>query len=98
VGNVLSVFQWVVLVVPTVLKLHRKGRNTKAIQKRLQEIPTALNSLYQEILKSIDDEDRLQSLQLMQWICFAQRPLSLKELHFAITVDADAPCNSLIDC
>jgi hypothetical protein len=65
VGKASGIFQWVVLVVPTVLKLHREGRNMKAIQKRLQAIPTELNSLYQEILKSVDDEDRLQSLQLI---------------------------------
>jgi len=93
-----SVFQWVVLVVSTVLTLLGKGKSMKAIQERLQEIPAELDSLYQEILKSIDNEDRSQSLQLMQWICFARRPLSLEELRFAMVVDADTPYSSLSEC
>jgi ankyrin repeat protein len=90
-----GVFQWVCLVVPMVLKLHQAGINMKAIQTRLQHIPSELSSLYEEILENIASEDRPQSLQLMQWICFALRPLSLGELRFAMAVDADTPYDSL---
>ncbi|KAH0538139.1 hypothetical protein FGG08_005247 [Glutinoglossum americanum] len=93
-----GIFQWVALIVPTALRLHRQGRNAKAIEKSIQEVPKGLDSLYREILKSIDGEDLPQSLQLMQWICFAQRPLSLEELRFAMVVDADTPYSSLGEC
>lgn len=32
---------------------------------------------------------------MMQWVCFALRPLSLKDLHLAIAVDARVPQNVL---
>lgn len=66
-----------ILVAATVLRLHEQGKNMKMIQKKLQEIPTEPDHLHQEILEGIDEEDLSQSLQLMRWICFAQRPLSL---------------------
>jgi hypothetical protein len=71
------VFQWVVLVAATVLRLHEQGNNMKMIQKKLQEIPTELDHLHQKILEGIDEDDLSQLLKLMRWICFAQRPLSL---------------------
>lgn len=85
-----GVFQWVVLVVSTILELDRNGESVKAIRKKLQNIPTKLENLYQEILRRIEDKDLSQSIQLMQWICFAQRPLSLAEVRSAMAVDADA--------
>src|SRR5436305_8743143 len=60
--------------------------------------PRVLGALYLGILERIKPKDRSQSLQLMQWICFAQRPLSLEELRFAMAVDADTPYNSIVDC
>ena len=70
----------------------------KAIQARLQEIPKELDSLYETILTKIDEEDLAQSLQLMQWICFAQWPLSPRELREAMAVDANCPYKSLREC
>jgi ankyrin repeat protein len=96
VGKAKGVFQWVVLVISSVLELHLEGESMKAIRRKIQKIPTELASLYQDILGRI--KDRSRSLQLMQWICFAQRPLSLEELRFAMAVDADTPYSSLREC
>lgn len=90
----LSVFQRVALVVPQVILLNKKGKSLASIQKVLQKIPTELDDLYHELLQSIDEDEKPQSLQLMQWICFAQRHLSLEELRFAMIVDADTPHDS----
>lgn len=38
------------------------------------------------------------SLKLLQWICFAIRPLSLEELRWAMLVEADCPHLSLYEC
>ncbi|KAH0538071.1 hypothetical protein FGG08_005333 [Glutinoglossum americanum] len=91
-----GVFQWAVLVIPKVLELHWEGKSMTAIQTTIQEIPPELSELYQDILERL--KDRSQSLQLMQWISFAQRPLSLEELRFAMAVDADVPYSSLTEC
>ena len=68
------------------------------MQTHIQGIPTELNSLYRELLNSVEKDNVSQSLQLMQWICFAVRPLTLDELRYAIAVDADTPHKSLSQC
>lgn len=94
-----GVFQWVVLVVPRVILLDKKGKSLSSIQKALQQIPTELNELYQELLQEIDENEKPQSLRLMQWICFACRPLSLTELRVAMAVEEHPPHDdSLSEC
>lgn len=61
-----NVFQWVVLVVPQVILLYKKGKSGKFIRKVLQKIPIELNELHHQLLQGIDDNDKRQSLQLMQ--------------------------------
>jgi ankyrin repeat protein len=91
-------FQWTVLVLPEVVDLDRNGYPLETIKRRIQAIPSELEELYQELLKGILDEDLPHSLRLMQWICFALRPLSLEELRFATIVDANTPYQSISDC
>jgi len=91
-------FQWIVLVLPEVVDLYRNGYPLKIIKRRIQAIPSELKELYQELLKEVLDEDLPHSLRLMQWICFALRPLSLEELRFATIVDANTPYQSISDC
>ncbi len=91
-------FQWVVLVVPRVLRLCRKGKSLVSIRKMILDIPSELDSLYQELLSDLDEDDLPQSLRLMQWICFAVRPLSLPEVRYAITVSASMSYTSVTQC
>lgn len=93
-----GVFQWVVLVVPIVLSLYERGKNMKTIRKELKELPRELGSLYQNILRNIVKKDRSQSLLLMQWICFAQKPLSLVELRYAMVLGTDVLYSSVEQC
>jgi hypothetical protein len=90
-----NVFQWLVLVVPDIPIRYEKGHSIEDIQKWLQKRPTKLSSLYQDILTHIDEESFSQSLQLMQWICFARRPLTLGELRYAMAIHADLPDRAL---
>ncbi|KAH0541246.1 hypothetical protein FGG08_004251 [Glutinoglossum americanum] len=102
VGSASGIFQWASLVVPLALSLQRKGHSLRMIHNKLREMPKELNRVYQEILEgepdADSDPDLARSLQLMQWICIAKRPLSLDELRFAMTFDADAPYRSLLAC
>lgn len=93
-----GVFQWVVLVVPKLLRLYRQGKNMKVIEAKLLEIPLELGNFYQEILEDVDKDDLPQSLQLMQWLCFSLRPLTLEELRWAMAVDANSSYDSLDEC
>lgn len=94
-AKALGVFQWVFLVVPVVIRLHREGRNMNLIRKRLQETPSELSSLYEKLLEDISSDDQPRSLLLMQWIFFAFEPLSLTELRFAMAVGAATPYSLL---
>ncbi|TKA68484.1 hypothetical protein B0A49_05693, partial [Cryomyces minteri] len=98
VARAAGVFQWVVLIVPTILRLCRQGRPLKMISKKVREMPKELHNVYQALLDNVDKEDYPQSLQLIQWVHFALRPLTLKELRFAMTVDADVDETPIASC
>lgn len=91
-------FQWTLLVIGKVIDLYNEGKSRRLLLKHVQGIPSELNYLYQKLLEDIDDETLPETLQLMQWICFALRPLSLTELRFAIIVGADSPWRSFRQC
>lgn len=89
-------FQWAVLVIPIIIKNHEDGASLRKIRKTIEKIPGILGDLYEYILSKI--EDRQRAVQLMQWICFARRPLDLKELRFAMVVDITNDVASLEEC
>ena len=91
-----GVFQWVVLVVRIVLKLNEDGANLRKIRQKIEGLPDKLEDLYKDVLSKI--EDRARAVQLLQWVCFARRPLSLKELRFAMVIDATTSYTSLKQC
>jgi ankyrin repeat protein len=90
-------FQWVVLVVPRVLQMYKKGRY-REIKKIIRAIPSDLSELYKSLLEEITDDDLPRTLKLMQWICFAQEPLSLEELRIATVIDMNTPYRSIREC
>ena len=92
----LGVFMWAGLVLKRVLDLERKGWAVKKIEAEIRSIPPALDELYLGLVRSMDE--RSASLKLIQWICFATRPLSLDELRWAMVVDANCPHKSLQQC
>jgi hypothetical protein len=98
IGRSQGIFQWAFLVVKQVLNLEREGKTTKQIKTKIQQIPQDLDDLYRELLKGIREEERSASLKLIQWVCFATRPLSLDELRFAMVIDADTRQTMLRQC
>lgn len=90
-------FQWVVLVVPRVLQMCKKGRY-REMKKIIQAIPSDLGELYKSLLEEVTDDDLPRTLKLMQWICFAQEPLSLEELRIATVVDMNTTYRSIREC
>lgn len=91
-------FQWVKLVIEKVSQLLRKGKPLQKIQNMISSLPAELSRLYEGFLTNIEESDKLQSLKLLQWICFALRPLSLSELRLAMAVDEDTACLSILEC
>jgi ankyrin repeat protein len=89
-----GIFLWAWLVVKQVLGLERKGAGLKELEAIILSVPQELDILYRQLIQSMNPD----SLKLMQWICFAMRPLSLDELRWAMLVDADYPHQSLYEC
>ncbi|KAF8523952.1 hypothetical protein BU17DRAFT_85441 [Hysterangium stoloniferum] len=87
-----GIFLWVFLVVREITEFLRVGKTKQEITEMVQKLPLGLGALYEEILEKITE--RKQSLHLIQWICFAQRPLSLGELRAVMSADADSPLPS----
>ena len=90
------IFQWVVLIIPIIIQSDNDGASVAKIRQKIKEIPSRLSDLYQHILSNIRDPKR--AVQLMQWICFSMRPLSLDELRYAMVVDITNDLESLKEC
>ncbi|KAM5349335.1 hypothetical protein ACJ41O_005840 [Fusarium nematophilum] len=91
-----GVFIWAYLVVDQILDLDNGGAGLKKIEDEIYSIPPDLDDLYHDLIRNVDE--RPDSLKLIQWICFAMRPLSLDELRWAMIVDADCQHKSLQGC
>lgn len=91
-------FQWVQIVTVKVRQLLRKGKSSKTIQNMISFLPVELSELYEGFLTNIEESDKAQSLQLLQWVCFAMKPLSLSELRFAMAMDEDITYLSILQC
>ncbi len=82
-----GVFMWVVLVVDILNKEYDRGR-PHALRKRLREIPAGLHDLFRDILTR-DARDRDELILCLQWVLFAERPLTPEELYFAVLAGID---------
>ena len=88
-----SVFMWARLVVEKVLELDREGYDVNKIKAEIRTIPPESEDLYRELIRTMGS----RSLKLIQWICFARRPLSLDELRWAMVVEAKLPHQAISD-
>jgi ankyrin repeat protein len=91
-----GVFMWARLVLERVLRLERQRASWGKIQDEICSIPPDMDSLYLDHVQRM--EDKVASLRLIHWLCFAVRPLSLVEVYWALAVDADCPHKSLKEC
>lgn len=89
-----GIFQWADLVTAHIRKQHLKGLPSSMLEKAVRKYPGDLFSLYSALLHE-SSEDRIQTIRLFQWVCFANKPLSVAQLHHAVIVDADIPSNSI---
>ncbi|KAK2766058.1 hypothetical protein FQN54_007573 [Arachnomyces sp. PD_36] len=77
-----GIFLWVVLVVQILNKEFDRG-NVHKLRQKLRDIPAGLHELFRDILTR-DHNNRDELLLCIQWVLFAKRPLTPKELYFAI--------------
>lgn len=77
-----GVFMWVVLVVDILNGEYEDGRKHSLLEK-LQKLPGDLHALFHRILTR-DTKHRSGLLLCVQWILFAKRPLTPRQLYLAI--------------
>ena len=58
--------------------------------QQLKNLPEGLDEVYKRILKAIDRKYHADTLTFLQWLAFSRRPMAIKEVAEAITVDFDS--------
>ena len=82
-------FQWVSLMMPTVIEMLKDGEAFEDVERMIAERSSDLFATYEDILKAVDPRNRRRALLLLQWVCFAEQPLSVTELRFALACDTE---------
>ncbi|KAI1060753.1 hypothetical protein LB506_007085 [Fusarium annulatum] len=95
-----GVFLWVKLVLPTIILQQRKGLNHEQLLQSLQQSSFELEDIFSKIIQQLvhEPQDRVWSLRLFQWLCFARRPLSVAQFISAMNVSVNDQCSSLKQC
>ena len=79
-------FRWVALQ----LNELKECRTRTAVKKQLADLPEGLEETYDRILLGIKKKDHCYLKTFLQWLSFAVRPLTLKELATTSAVDLSA--------
>lgn len=82
-----GVFLWVTLVTKELKRLKRGGATIKKLKQTLNEIPSDLEGLYKHIFLGLDVEMYSETWRMLAWVVFSERPLSITEFRYAITID-----------
>ncbi|KAJ5346952.1 uncharacterized protein N7506_000205 [Penicillium brevicompactum] len=78
-------FQWVHTILPLIEKKIRERESFYDICCWLREVPAGLEDVYAYILSNvIDERNREQSFLFFQWVCLAERPLTVAEMRYAL--------------
>ncbi|KAL2816622.1 hypothetical protein BDW59DRAFT_166267 [Aspergillus cavernicola] len=80
-----GIFQWARLVTPHVQRQLSDGESIHNVRLRLGRVPDELGSVYEYILKNTIDPENLKcAYAIFQWVCLAEKPLSVRELRYAM--------------
>ena len=76
-------FRWVALQLNDL----KECRTRTDLMKQLADLPQGLDKTYDQILLGMKEKDHSYAKTFLQWLCFAVRPLTLKELAATAAVD-----------
>ncbi|PLB55548.1 ankyrin [Aspergillus steynii IBT 23096] len=80
-----GVFQWAHLIIPLVKQRFSEGESISDIRDWLGYVPADLENVYVYILSNvITARNRDQSFLFFQWVCLAERPLTVLEMRYAL--------------
>ncbi|KAF3203387.1 hypothetical protein TWF679_010256 [Orbilia oligospora] len=77
-----GIFMWVVLVTEMLNQAFDEGRIT-AVWKKLRDVPTDLDEVFQILLEK-DNCHMNETLLMLQWVLFAETILDPKELYYGV--------------
>ncbi|KAJ9484874.1 hypothetical protein VN97_g8488, partial [Penicillium thymicola] len=81
-------FQWVHIILPLLERKVREMESFDDICCWLREVPAGLEDAYAYILSNvIDKRNREQSFLFFQWVCLAERPLTVAEMRYALVTE-----------
>ena len=89
-GRAKGTFLWVVLVIRELLNASVAGATLGELRSIVQNVPPDLGEVYQHQLQSTKTEDRDRMLRLLQLVFYAQEPLSVTELRYALAFGCKA--------
>lgn len=81
-------FRWVECQLDSLRKCH----TIKDLKRDLDTLPKTLEDTYEQILLRINEDHRGSALKILQWLCFAARPVTIQEAAEVLAVDLDGPC------
>ena len=79
-----GVFLWVDLVMKKLVERTQKGDTLHELENIVENLPSEMEALYRKILRNIESEDAEERKVMLQWVLFAERPLTLSEFQIAI--------------
>ncbi|KAL3469228.1 ankyrin [Aspergillus californicus] len=80
-----GVFQWARIITPLIKHMAQDGNSPQHVRDWLHQVPPVLEGVYEYIFRHvISSKDRVQSFLLFQWVCLAERPLSVTEMRYAL--------------
>ncbi|KAJ5919300.1 hypothetical protein N7466_010243 [Penicillium verhagenii] len=80
-----GLFQWAQIMMPLIRRKYIEGESFEEIRSWLCEVPAGLEDVYIYTLrKVIEARNRELSFQLFQWVCLAERPLTMAEMRYAL--------------
>ncbi|RMJ24156.1 hypothetical protein PHISP_04962, partial [Aspergillus sp. HF37] len=94
-----GVFQWAHVVVPLVEQKFARSESPEDVRRWLQQVPDEIGSVYQYILENVIEQEGLsRSFLLFQWVCLAERPLSVTEMRHALAAKDTLAAPYQIQC
>ncbi|KAF4551972.1 Ankyrin repeat-containing protein 2 [Elsinoe fawcettii] len=94
-----GVFQWVNLVVERISEMDQNGEGPNAMLREITNLPDELRGIYSGLINRTSRSTATDALYLMQWVCYAARPLSLDELRVVLVLERSKKLGATIeDC
>ncbi|KAF2762653.1 hypothetical protein EJ05DRAFT_447026, partial [Pseudovirgaria hyperparasitica] len=96
-GKASGIFLWVKLVIDHLRQDWDAGDDIWQIIRGLDRVPGDLESLYITLVKSLSHDDQPFAFRLMQWVCYAARPIRVAEAHHILALVSHSKWDALRD-